>query len=60
MPLEPVARHGLFFDLYVETQLAPTLGPGDVIILGNVQPQKPKGRRHSARHRGLVPAVAAL
>jgi hypothetical protein len=26
MPLEPVARHGLFFDLYVETQLAPPCG----------------------------------
>jgi hypothetical protein len=33
MPLEPVARHGSFFDLCIETQLAPTLHKGDVVIL---------------------------
>ena len=27
------------FEAYIETQLAPTLKPGDVIILDNLQPQ---------------------
>ena len=40
MPLEPVARHGLFFDLCIETQLAPTLQQGDVIILCNLSSHK--------------------
>ena len=40
MSLEPVARHGSLFDLYVETQLAPTLRPGDVIILDNLSSHK--------------------
>jgi hypothetical protein len=40
MPLEPVARHGLFFDLCIETQLAPILQPGDVIILCNLSSHK--------------------
>ncbi len=36
MPLEPLARHGSFFDLYIETQLVPTLHKGDVVILDNL------------------------
>ena len=36
MPLEPVARHGSFFDHYIETQLVPTLHKGDVVILDNL------------------------
>ena len=31
-----MARHGSFFDLYIETQLAPTLHKGDVVILDNL------------------------
>ena len=40
MPLEPVARHGSLFDLYVEAQLAPTLQRGDAIILDNLSSHK--------------------
>ena len=40
MPLEPVARPGLFFDLCIETQLAPTLQQGDMIILCNLSSHK--------------------
>jgi hypothetical protein len=36
MSLEPMARHGSFFDLYIETQLVPTLHKGDVVILDNL------------------------
>jgi transposase len=34
------AMNGETFDLYVETQLAPTLAPGDVIILDNLSSHK--------------------
>lgn len=34
------AMNGGMFDLYVETQLAPTLQPGDVIILDNLSSHK--------------------
>ena len=34
------AMNGELFDLYVETQLAPTLQPGDVIILDNLSSHK--------------------
>ena len=33
------------FDLYVKTQLAPTLQPGDVIILDNLSSHKARARR---------------
>jgi hypothetical protein len=49
------------FDCYIETQLAPTLQPGDVIILDNLSSHKsPKASAMPARHRLLVPAAAAL
>lgn len=49
------------FDIYVETQLAPTLQPGDVVILDNLlQPQEPEGRGHPQAARRLVPLPAAL
>jgi hypothetical protein len=35
----------LLFDLYVKTQLAPTLQPGDVIILDNLSSHKARARR---------------
>lgn len=34
------AIHGPAFDAYVETQLAPTLSPGDVVILDNLNVHK--------------------
>ncbi len=34
------AMNGEFFDLYVKTQLAPTLQKGDVVILGNLATHK--------------------
>ena len=34
------AIHGAAFDAYVETQLAPTLSPGDVVILDNLNVHK--------------------
>ncbi len=34
------AMNGEMFDLYVETQLVPTLAPGDVIILDNLSSHK--------------------
>ena len=34
------AVNGEMFDLYVETQLVPTLAPGDVIILDNLSSHK--------------------
>jgi len=33
----PGAMDRAAFDIYVETQLAPTLGPGDVVILDNLK-----------------------
>ena len=34
------AINGVVFDLYVETQLAPSLSPGDVVILDNLSSHK--------------------
>ncbi|MCA3445293.1 MAG: transposase [Rhodobacter sp.] len=36
MPLEPAARHGPFFDLYIETPPAQTQHKGDVVILDSL------------------------
>ena len=38
--LEPMAQNGSPFDLYIETQLAPTLQPGDVVIADNLSSHK--------------------
>jgi hypothetical protein len=40
MLLEPVARHGSFFDLSLEPHLATTRQPGHVIILDNLSSHK--------------------
>jgi transposase len=37
------AMNSEMFDLYVETQLAPTLRPGDVVILDNLSSHKSPG-----------------
>jgi hypothetical protein len=56
MPLEPVARQGSFFDLCIETQLAPTLQPGRAIIFDNLLSHKsPKA---VARPRQLSDTVS--
>ena len=46
------------FDLYVKTQLAPTLQPGDVIILDNLSSHK--SHRDPSRHRCVVPVPATI
>jgi hypothetical protein len=40
------------FDTYVETQLAPTLEPGDVVILDNLAAHKSEKARTILRERG--------
>jgi hypothetical protein len=56
---QPMNRQ--IFDTYVETQLAPTLQQGDVVILDNLcQPQERKGRGCPQAARSLVPLPAAL
>ena len=42
----------LIFDTYVETQLAPVLGPGDVIILDNLAAHKSQKAAKLLRARG--------
>ena len=49
------------FDTYVETQLAPTLQMGDVVILDNLPSHKSaKGRGCPQAAWSLVPLPAAL
>lgn len=49
------------FETYVETQLAPTLNPGDVVILDNLSSHKSeKGQGYPQGARGMVPLHAAL
>jgi transposase len=40
------------FDLYVETQLAPTLQPGDIVILDNLSVHKSARAKAAIRARG--------
>lgn len=40
------------FDLYVETQLAPTLKPGDIVILDNLAAHKSERAKAALRKRG--------
>jgi DDE superfamily endonuclease len=47
------------FDTYVETQLAPTLQPGDVVILDNL-PSHKSAKAEALLKRSLVPVPAAL
>jgi len=53
----PITRAA--FDTYIETQLAPTLAQGDVVILDNLAVHK-KGRAVSEATRSLVPVPASL
>ena len=48
----PGAMDRAAFDIYVETQLAPTLGPGDVVILDNVAFHKGPRVEELIRARG--------
>ena len=55
------AMDGSAFDAYVRTQLAPTLRPGDVVILDNLNVHKsPRGRTSPDRARRLVPVSAEI
>ncbi len=40
------------FDIYIETQLAPTLGPGDVVILDNLSSHKSAKAAKILKQRG--------
>jgi transposase len=40
------------FEIYVETQLAPTLDPGDVVILDNLPSHKSEKARQILEQRG--------
>ena len=42
----------LIFDTYIETQLAPTLGPGGIVILDNLSAHKSKKAGQIIRQRG--------
>ena len=44
--------NGEMFDLYVETQLVPTLRPGDVVILDNLSSHKSPGAAQAMRDIG--------
>jgi len=44
--------NGEFFRLYVEKVLAPTLAPGDVVVLDNLGSHKGKAARAAVRARG--------
>ena len=44
--------NGDLFRLYVETQLAPTLSPGEVVIMDNLGSHKGKAARAAIRARG--------
>lgn len=48
------------FDTWVETQLAPTLSRGDIVILDNLAVHKSVRRTMPQGHRRLVPVPAAL
>ena len=44
--------NGEFFRLYIEQVLAPTLRPGDVVVLDNLGSHKGKAARDAVRARG--------
>ena len=54
---------GAWFRAYVEQVLAPTLAPGDVVILDNLPAHKGPAVRHAVEDRGasllFLPAVLA-
>jgi transposase len=46
----PMTRH--LFEVYVETQLAPTLKSGDIVILDNLPAHKSEQARAIVKQRG--------
>src|SRR3954451_9473838 len=48
----PGAMDRIAFDRYVETQLAPTLQPGDIVILDNLSVQNSARAEAAIRARG--------
>jgi len=48
----PGAMDRQAFDIYIETQLAPTLAPGDVVILDNLSVHKSPHAEAAVRARG--------
>ncbi len=52
--------NGKIFETWVETKLAPTLSPGDVVILDNVAFHKSREPRNWSRLRRLASLHAAL
>ena len=46
----PMNRH--IFEVYVETQLAPTLKPGDIVILDNLSSHKSESAKAILKERG--------
>jgi DDE superfamily endonuclease len=54
---QPMNRQ--IFDTYIETQLAPTLQPGDVVILDNLASHK-SAKAELSSSSGAVPLPAAL
>jgi transposase len=40
------------FDTYIETQLAPSLAPGDIVILDNLSPHKSKASQALLKAQG--------
>jgi transposase len=46
------AMNGVAFDTYIETQLAPTLKRGDIVILDNLNVHKSRAARQALAKRG--------
>ena len=48
------AINGAVFRAYVEQQLAPTLSPGEIVIMDNLNSHKVKGVREAIESRGAI------
>jgi transposase len=48
------AINGALFRAYVEQQLAPTLSPGEIVIMDNLNSHKVKGVREAIESRGAI------
>lgn len=48
------ALNGAIFQAYVEQQLAPTLRPGDIVVLDNLNVHKVAGARRAIESRGAA------
>lgn len=46
------AMNGAWFCHWIETQLAPTLSPGDIVSCGNLSVHKNKGAREAIKRKG--------